>query len=74
MRNKRVQKNSVTGFKGVHPVSGGYQARIRINHTLLHLGFFKTTEEAARAYDVAAIQAWGEFAHPNFPLLGGHRS
>lgn len=32
-----------------------------------YLGYFLTQEEAARAYDAAAKEVWGEFAWLNFP-------
>jgi len=32
-----------------------------------YVGTYKTVEEAARAYDEAAIAKWGEFAKTNYP-------
>ncbi len=56
-------------FKGVrlHAQNNNYTAGIRINGKNIHLGVFATEEEAARAYDRAAFNAYGEFAYLNFP-------
>ena len=48
--------------------SDGWTAVIRVIGKLIRLGVFATQEEAARAYDAAAIQYNGEFARLNFPV------
>jgi hypothetical protein len=61
-------------YKGVHwdnrPESTGWRARIQVNYEKISLGHFDTEEEAARAYDVAARQFFGEYARLNFPGEG----
>jgi len=42
-------------------------ARISHNGKRIFLGYFDDLEEAARAYDAAAIKLHGEFATLNFP-------
>ena len=56
------------GYKGVAP-SGKttWAARIKLPSGLKHLGTFPSIEDAARAYDDAAREMFGEFAHLNFP-------
>jgi len=59
-------RRSKLGYKGV---SGGgkhnprkYRASIRVNRKQIHLGYFDTTLEAAKAYDLVALREHGEFA------------
>jgi hypothetical protein len=61
-----------TRHKGVYPNGSKWQARIKVNYQQLYLGTFTTEEEAARAYDAAAIKYFGEFATPNFPAVATH--
>lgn len=67
--NMRGHVGSFSRFKGVSWSYDGnvWVAQIRINGHSMRLGRFAFEEEAARAYDVAAFGAWGEYAHLNFP-------
>ena len=44
------------------------KAAIRVGGRTVHIGYYETEEHAARAYDVAAIWHFGDFATLNFPL------
>lgn len=61
---------SSVGYKGVRRErSGRYTARIRVAGNLCHIGTFDKPEQAARAYDRAARESFGEFACTNFPAM-----
>jgi len=67
-RNKGKQKKNTTGFCGVvRRHSKGFQAQLKLNRKTLSFGTYPTPEEAARAYDAAALKYHGEFARLNFP-------
>jgi len=57
-------------FKGVssHKASGLWRVQIRAGGNVSRcVGYFHEEEEAARAYDAAAMEAFGEFSKLNFP-------
>lgn len=68
-QNRTKFSNNTSGFKGVsfHAGKGKFGASIKINYKALHLGYFSSKEDAARAYDEAAIKHFGPLAFTNFP-------
>lgn len=69
MGNQQPRRGTASRFKGVtwHNQQGKWRARIKIDGRFRHLGCFSVEEDAACAYDAAALAAWGEYARPNFP-------
>jgi hypothetical protein len=67
--NMTKTKRNTTGFKGAykHTGSKGWYSQIRVNNRNVHLGCFFDLIEAAKAYDKAALEYFGEFACLNFP-------
>lgn len=70
-QNQHNQKpRKVTScYKGVcwYKRKNKWNARIGKDHKNYHLGYYKTEEKAARAYDKKAKELFGEFACLNFP-------
>ncbi len=66
--NRRLSSHNTSGFKGVvlKKSTGRWVAQIRVAGEQRHIGTYPTAEDAARAYDAAALAAFGEFARPNF--------
>jgi hypothetical protein len=69
--NRGPQRNKSCPYKGVfyHARDMVWRASIIVEGRNRHLGTFRCPEQAARAYDIAALEAWGEFAYLNFPHL-----
>jgi hypothetical protein len=58
-RRSRVQNKS--GYRGVYREKNGcFRATIYINKKRVHIGMFKTAEEAAKAYEKYALENFGE--------------
>lgn len=70
--NCKPQKGK-SKFKGVSHNGFSWTAQIMINRKSVYLGSFKTEEEAAKAYDLKAVEAFGEFAWVNFKNEIGQR-
>jgi AP2 domain len=68
--NSRLASNNTSGYKGVtwKKRAGKWCASIMINQKAIHLGTFSTPEEAAAAYDRAAVSLFGEYAKTNAML------
>jgi len=62
--NTRAHKDSSSGFKGVSRNHGKWIVQIRGKC----IGRFTNAYDAARAYDVAALKFFGEFAKTNVML------
>jgi hypothetical protein len=71
MKNSKAKSTNPSGYKGVNLRRfrwvNTWRASIEVKGKQIHIGSFKTPEEAAHAYDQAAKKYFGEFAKLNFP-------
>ena len=66
--NRTAQANNQSGYRGVCRLANGrWYAQICKNSKSIPLGCYATAEEAANAYDSAAVIIAGEFAWRNLP-------
>lgn len=65
---RQLGRKSASGYRGVQPVGVRWQAKISYRKQRRLLGFFDTAEEAALAYDKAALELYGEKAQLNHPI------
>jgi hypothetical protein len=64
------EKTIATGnrFKGITQCkrTGAWEAKIMFNYKTIYLGRFTSDEDAAKCYDKAATEYFGEYARRNF--------
>ena len=65
--NQKIRTNTSSIYKGVyhHKPTKKWMSYIRINGKLKNLGLFENEKEAARKYNEAALEHFGEFAKLN---------
>lgn len=64
---RRLRASNSSGYRGVKRIGRRWGAGLHAAGIAKHLGMFDTAEEAARAYDAAALEAYGDRAILNFP-------
>lgn len=71
-QNQALGKRNTSGYRGVswQADKRRWRAYISVNGRKRFLGRYTQAEDAARAFDKAAREIWGEFATLNFPGPG----
>jgi len=68
-QNSNPSRGNTSGFVGVssHAARAGFRAYLTVGVSQIHVGWFRSAEEAARARDAALYEWAGEYARLNFP-------
>lgn len=65
VRNRGLNKNNTSGFKGVTKVRDKWRAQLSIGYKFYDLGTFDSPKEAAKAYNEKVIEVHGQYAFLN---------
>lgn len=65
--NRAATRKNGTGLKGVSfdKQYGCFKARICVNYKQIYLGYFRSPEDAACAYNIASLKYHGPFGYQN---------
>jgi hypothetical protein len=71
LANKHTRTIHTSRFKGVslYRDTGRWRATMGYMGKAVHIGYFDSEEEAARAYDAKARELQGEYANTNFQVV-----
>lgn len=69
-RNRKKSNNTSSKYKGVYWCAGNnkFRAQICVDYKRIQVGYYENEEDAGRAYDLKALEHFGQFARLNFPL------
>jgi len=65
VRNRGVNKNNTSGYKGVIKFKSKWRAQFSLNYKFYDLGLYNTAQEAAVAYNKKVEEVHGSFAYFN---------
>jgi len=69
---RQFGRKNASGYRGVKPCGERWQAELKYNKKRISLGFFDSSEDAAFAYDNAALETLGDKARLNHALEEVH--
>lgn len=70
IRSRGVRKNNVHGYKGVGRERNRFKAMLTSGGEVLHRSYHSTTDEAAKAYNEAVIEHFGENSGAFLNVIG----